>query len=130
MKDLDRLALALPEVVKEMRDDERPAYLLNAKLFCFHRIPRKDAVDDVTGERLDDVLAFRLADEEMKAMWLSDDRSIFFTTDHFNGHPWILLRIGDLPRVNNDELTEMLSDAWLARAPSRLAKAWIAIHDE
>jgi hypothetical protein len=40
------------------------------------------------------------------------------------------LRIGDLPRVNNDELTEMLSDAWLARAPSRLAKAWIAIHDE
>jgi hypothetical protein len=46
-----------------MRDDDRPAYLVNAKLFCFHRVPRKDAVDAVTGERLDDVLAFRLADE-------------------------------------------------------------------
>jgi hypothetical protein len=130
MNDLDRMALAFPEAVKELRHDDRPAFLVNAKLFCFHRVPRKDAVDDVTGERLDDVLAFRLADEEMKAMWLSDERSIFFTTDHFNGHPWILLRIGDLPRVNNDELSELLSDAWLARAPSRLAKSWLAGHVE
>lgn len=130
MKELDRIALSLPEAVKEMRTDDRPAYLVNAKLFCFHRIPRKDTVDDVTGERLNDVLAFRLADEEMKAMWLSDDRSIFFTTDHFNGHPWILLRIGDLPRVNNDELRELVSDAWLAGAPSRLAASWLAGHVE
>jgi hypothetical protein len=128
MKDLDRLALSLPEAVKEMRDDDRPAYLVNSKLFCFHRVPRKDAVDDVTGERLDDVLAFRLADEEMKSMWLSDERSIFFTTDHFNGHPWILLRIRDLPQVDRDELGEVVSDAWLARAPSRLTKSWLAGH--
>jgi hypothetical protein len=126
MKDMDRLALGLPEVVKELRDDERPAYLVNAKLFCFHRVPRKDAIDNTTGERLDDVLAFRLADEEMKAMWLADDRSIFFTTDHFNGHPWILLRIRDLPLVTNDELGEVISDAWLARAPARLTKVWLA----
>jgi hypothetical protein len=125
MEDLDRLALALPEVLKEMRDDERPAYLVGAKLFCFHRVPRKDALDDVTGERLDDALAFRLADEEMKAMWLADERSIFFTTEHFNGHPWILLRIKELARVTNDELGEVVSDAWLARAPARLATSWL-----
>ncbi|MGA2970604.1 MAG: MmcQ/YjbR family DNA-binding protein [Acidimicrobiales bacterium] len=130
MKDLDRIALALPEVVKELHDGDRPTYLVNRKLFCFHRVPRKDAVDDVTGERLNDVLAFRLADEEMKAMWLSDDRSIFFTTDHFNGHPWILLRIGDLSLVDSDELNELVSDAWLTRAPSRLAKSWLADHGE
>jgi hypothetical protein len=125
MKDLDRVALSLPQAVREMRDDDRPAYLVNAKLFCFHRVPRKDAIDAVTGERLDDVLAFRLADEGMKEMWLSDSRSIFFTTDHFNGHPWILLRIGDLARVDVDELRELVSDAWLARAPARLAKSWL-----
>jgi hypothetical protein len=125
MKDLDRLALALPETQKELRDDDRPAYLIAGKLFCFHRVPRKDALDDA-GERLDDVLAFRLADEEMKTMWLSDERSIFFTTDHFNGHPWILLRIGDLARVEADELRELVSDAWLARAPARLAQSWLA----
>jgi hypothetical protein len=125
MKDLDRIALALPQTQKEMRDDGRPAYLVAAKLYCFHRVPRKDALDSATGERLDDVLAFRLADEEMKTMWLSDDRSIFFTTDHFNGHPWILLRIGDLSRVHDDELSELISDAWLARAPAKLAKSWL-----
>lgn len=125
MRDLDRLALSLPEAVMEMRDDGRSAYLVNAKLFCFHRVPRKDALDEATGERLDDVLAFRLADEEMKRMWLADDRSIFFTTEHFNGHPWILLRIGDLARVDNDELAELVSDAWLARAPAKLAKSWL-----
>jgi hypothetical protein len=130
MKDMDRLALALPEAVKEVRDDDRPAYLVNAKLFCFHRVPRKDALDVSTGERLNDVLAFRVADEAMKEMWLADDRSIFFTTDHFNGHPWILLRIRDLPLVNNDELGEVVSDAWLARAPTRLTKAWLADYSE
>ena len=125
MRDLDRIALSLPEAVKEMRDDDRPAYLVNAKLFCFHRTPRKDAVDAATGERLDDVLAFRLADEEMKKMWLSDERSIFFTTDHFNGHPWILLRLGDLGALDHDELSELVCDAWLARAPTRLTKTWL-----
>jgi hypothetical protein len=130
MKDMDRLALALPEAVKEVRDDDRPAYLVNAKLFCFHRVPRKDALDVSTGERLNDVLAFRVADEAMKEMWLADDRSIFFTTDHFNGHPWILLRIRDLLLVNNDELGEVVSDAWLARAPTRLTKAWLADYTE
>jgi hypothetical protein len=130
MKELNQLALALPEVVREMRDDDRPAYLVSGKLFCFHRVPRKDAVDIVTGERLDDVLAFRVADDEMKAMWLADERSIFFTTDHFNGHPWILLRIRDLPRVTSDDLGEVVSDAWLAKAPARLTKTWLDEHSE
>ena len=130
MQDLKGIALALPEAVQETRDDGRPAYLVGGKLFCFHRVPRRDALDDDTGECLDDVLAFRLADEEMKSMWLSDDRGIFFTTDHFNGHPWILLRIGDLARVDIDELSELVGDAWLARAPSRLAKSWLAGQNE
>ncbi len=130
MNDLDRLALALPDTRKELRDDDRPAYLIAGRPFCFHRVPRKDALDSATGERLDDVLAFRVADEEMKTMWLSDERSIFFTTDHFNGHPWILLRIGDLASVDGDELAELVSDAWLARAPTRLATSWLGSHDQ
>jgi hypothetical protein len=125
MTDLDTLALAMPRSVKELRDDDRPNYLVDAKLFCFHRAPRRDALDDVTGERLDDVLAFRLADEEVKAMWLADGRGLHFTTPHFEGHPWILLRISDLPAVTRDELEEMVSDAWLARAPKRLAALWL-----
>ena len=41
MKDLDTLALAMPEATKEL-DDGRPVYNVHGKMFCFHRGPRKD----------------------------------------------------------------------------------------
>ncbi len=65
MADLDKLALALPEVTKEL-DEGRPAYKVAGKTFCFHRSPRPDALDPETGERLDDVLVFWVEDLEIK----------------------------------------------------------------
>jgi hypothetical protein len=125
MRDVEKVALSMPEAKKEVRDDDRPAYLVDGKLFCFHRTRRRDAVDPVTGERLNDVLVFRVADETMKTMWLADRPGVFFTTDHFDGHPWILTRIPSLADVERDELFELISDAWLSRAPKRLAKSWL-----
>ncbi len=49
MKDLDKLALAMPKVTKEL-DDGRPTYIVHGKMFCFHRGPRKDAVNLETGD--------------------------------------------------------------------------------
>ena len=129
MRDVEKMALAMPGTIKEMRDDDRPAFLIEGKLFCFHRTPRRDAVDPVTGERLDDVLVIRVANEEMKSMWLASRSSVFFTTDHFDRHPWILVRLPSLVDVDSDELAELISDAWLARAPKRLAATWLADHD-
>ena len=60
MADLEELALSLPEATKEVSDDGRPAYLVHGKLFCCHRSRRRDAIDPETGERLDDVLMFRV----------------------------------------------------------------------
>ena len=37
MRDLDELALELPETTKEVSDDGRPAYLVHGKAFCLHR---------------------------------------------------------------------------------------------
>ena len=48
MEDLDELALAMPEATKEL-DQGRPVYSVHGKMFCFHRGPRKDAVDPDTG---------------------------------------------------------------------------------
>jgi hypothetical protein len=62
MADLDELALALPHTTKGVSDDGRPSYLVHGKMFCFHRDRRRDAVDPDTGERLDDVLMFRVVD--------------------------------------------------------------------
>jgi hypothetical protein len=128
MADLDELALALPETTKEVSADGRPAYLAKGKLFCLHRSRRPDAVDPETGQRLDDVLMFRVADLGQKELLLADDRGLFFTTPHFDGYPAVLLRIPDLARMDREELQDTLVEAWLTRAPKRVAKAWLAEH--
>jgi hypothetical protein len=128
MADLDELALGLPQTTKEMSDDGRPSYLVHGKMFCFHRSRRPDAVDSETGERMADVLMFRVADLDVKDLILADDRGLWFTTPHFNGYPAVLIRIPDLARVDRDELEEMVVEAWLTRAQKRVAKAWLAEH--
>jgi hypothetical protein len=128
MTDLDELALALPQTTKEFSDDARPSFLVHGKLFCCHRGRRRDAIDAKTGERLDDVLMFRVADLGVKELMLADERGIFFTTPHFDGYAAVLLRIPDLGRLERDELEDVVVEAWLTRAQKRVAKAWLDAH--
>jgi hypothetical protein len=127
MKDLDRLALALPHVTKEVSEDGRPSYVVHGKSwFCFHRSPRRDAVDPETGERLTDVLVFRVDGVEVKELMLSDERGIFFSTRHWNGYAAVLMRIKDLERLDEQEVADLVAEAWLTKAQKRVAKAWLA----
>jgi hypothetical protein len=126
MADLDELALSLPQTTKELSHDGRPSYHVHGKLFLCHRSRRPDAIDAATGERLDDVLMFRVADLGAKELLLADERGVYFTTPHFSGYPAVLLRIPDLARVDRDELFDMVAEAWLTRAQKRVAKAWLA----
>jgi len=129
MADLDAFALAMPQATKEVSDDGRPTYLVHGKMFCFHRRPRPDAVDPERGERLDDVLVFRVADLDVKDMLLADSRGYFFTTPHWNGYPAVLLRIPELQHIDREELRDLVIEAWLTRAQKRVAKAWLAEHE-
>jgi hypothetical protein len=124
MADLDELALAMPEATRQ-DENGRPRYLVHGKFFCFHRGPRKDAVDPETGELLDDVLAFRVADLGVKELLLSDARGIYFTTPHWDGYSAVLVRIRDLGRLDRDELRDLVEEAWLTRAQKRLATQWL-----
>lgn len=126
MADLDALAMAMPQTTKELTPDGRPRYHVHGKLYCCHRTRRPDALDPETGERLDDVLMFRVADLEVKDMVLADDRGVFFTTPHFDGYPAVLVRIRDLARLDREELRETVIEAWLCRAQKRVARAWLA----
>lgn len=129
MSDLDELALAMPETTRELSDDGRPSYLVHGKMFCFHRGRRPDAIDPATGERLGDVLMFRVDGQEGKELVLADPRGVFFTTPHFNGYPAVLIRIPDLAQLDRSELRDLVVDAWLTRAQKRLAKAWLGEHE-
>jgi hypothetical protein len=125
MADLDALALSLPQATKGTSADGRPEYLVHGKLFLCHRTRRRDAVDPATGERLDDVLMFRVADLDVKELLLSDGRGIFFTTPHFDGYAAVLVRIPELARLDREELRDLVEEAWLTRAQKRVAKAWL-----
>jgi len=126
MGDLDELALSMPQTTKELSEDGRPAYRVHGKLFCCQRGRRKDAIDEQTGERLDDVLMFRVADLGVKELLLGDARGIYFTTPHFDGYPAVLVRIPSLGRLDREELHDLVAEAWLTRAQKRVGKAWLA----
>jgi hypothetical protein len=129
MADLDELALTLPETTKEVSEDGRPTYRTNGKMFCFHRGPRPDAVDPQTGERMEDVLVFRVADLDVKELLLADARGLFFTTPHWKGYAAVLMRSPQLERIDRSELEELVVEAWLTRAKKRVARAWLESHD-
>ena len=125
MRDLDQLCLAMPDVERHEDAEGRPSWQVAGKTFCFHRSQRPDAVDE-QGERLADVLVFWVDSLEEKDLILADDRSIFFTTPHFNGYPAVLIRIPALRRLKRAELQDLVVGAWLTRAQKRVAKAWLA----
>ena len=130
LRDVEKLALAMPETVKDEDNEGRPGYSVGGKVICWHRSPRPDALDPKSGERLTDVFVFRTTDLDVKEMTLQDDRGIFFTTPHWNGYPAILVRIRDLKHLKRAELRDLIEEAWLSRAPKRVAKAWLAEHGE
>ncbi|HET9634120.1 MAG TPA: MmcQ/YjbR family DNA-binding protein [Terrabacter sp.] len=125
LADIEEAALALPEVVREPETGGRPAFSVRGKAFAFARGPRKDAYDPRTGEPYDDVLVFRCTAEDKEAM-VGDPDSPWFTTPHWNGYDAVLLLERDLGRLTAEELREVVTDAWLQRAPRRLAKEWLA----
>jgi hypothetical protein len=130
LRDVEKLALALPQTVRGEDEEGRPSYSVNGKVICWHRSPRPDALDADTGERLTDVFVFRTTDLDVKEMTLSDDREIFFTTPHWNGYPAVLIRIPNLRQLRRAELRDLIEEAWLSRAPKRVTKAWLAEQGE
>ena len=46
----------------------------------------------------------------------------WFTTPHFDGYAYVLVRERDLGDLDHVELAEVVTDAWASRAPKRLVK--------
>jgi hypothetical protein len=56
-------------------------------------------------------------DLDERAMRLKSDPDVFLITDHYIAYPWILVR---LSVVRENELRELLEDAWRLVAPKGL----------
>jgi len=126
VKDVHDLALGMPHVTVDYGSGENPVYQVGRKSFVFFRNPRPDATDSQTGERYPDVIVFWVPSEADKQALIRDEASPFFTTEHFEGHPSVLLRASRISELTRRELAELIQDAWLSRASARRAAAWLS----
>jgi hypothetical protein len=120
--DVRRFALALPET-SERSPHGVLEWRVKDKGFVRER-PLRRADIEALGDQapVGPILAARVADVGVKEALLADDPTVFFTIPHFHGFPAILVR---LDRIAVAELEELVVEAWLARAPKRLAKAYL-----
>jgi len=67
------------------------------------------------------ILGARVEHVGAKEALLADVPDVFFTTPHFDGYAAILVR---LERIASEDLQEVVVEAWLTRAPTRLAQGY------
>jgi hypothetical protein len=120
--DVRRIALALPETSEGSSRGLR-RWTVKDKLFVWERPLRRGDIEALGAEAPDGpILGARVEHLGAKEALLADDARAFFTTPHFDGYPAILVRLDD---INLEDLNEVIVEAWLARAPKRLAKAYV-----
>lgn len=126
LEDVRRIAEALPEVTSKtswghemwrVRDKgfvwERPLHKTDLAALA----DRGDTAPE--GE----ILGVRVGDEGEKQAMLASEPDVYFTIPHFDGYPAVLVR---LDAVSADRLEEIVTEAWLIRAPKRIAAAFLA----
>jgi hypothetical protein len=121
--DVRRLALSLPETSeRESRDNLQ--WQVKGKPFVWERPLRRsdygalgDAAPDgpILGAWVEHLVA--------KEALLAEDPGVFFTTPHFDGWAVVLVRLDE---IGPEDLEEVVVEAWLARAPKRLAQSYLA----
>jgi len=106
-----QLALALPEV-QDGTSYGTPACKVKGKLFVrFHQ----------DGESLVVRVEFPERESLLKA-----DPETFYITDHYLNYPWILVRLAN---VREDQLSELLKQAWRLVAPPRLVASFYGLSE-
>jgi hypothetical protein len=120
--DVQRIALALPDAGERVSRELRQ-WVVKDKLFVWER-PLRRADLAALGDSAPDgpILGARVEHLVAKEALLASEPELFFTTPHFDGYPAVLVR---LERIDLEELDELITEAWLARAPKRLARAYL-----
>lgn len=117
--DVARIAAALPET----SETTPRTWRVRKKLVVWERPLRKaDYAALGDGAPSGDILGARVADEGVKFALIADNPEVYFTTPHFDGYPAVLV---ELAAIDVPELTELITEAWLAQAPATVAKKFL-----
>jgi hypothetical protein len=73
------------------------------------------------------LLGVRVESQAAKDALLADPSGVYLTTSHFDGHTIVLVQLSAIP---DDELRELVIEAWLCRAPPALARGYAREHPE
>ena len=127
-EDVQRIATALPETVEQEGRDGLRTWRVRDRMVVWER-PLRRADYQALGDAAPagPILGARVPDLGVKEALLVDDPEVYFTTPHFDGYPAVLVR---LDRISVAELTELVTEAWLDRAPKRLARDYLAARGE
>jgi hypothetical protein len=120
--DVARLALSMPEATERLSRGLRQ-WRVGDKLFVWERPLRRSDLEAL-GDAAPDgpILGARVEHLIAKEALLADAPDVLFTTPHFDGYPAVLVR---LDRISVVDLEEVVVEAWLARAPKRLAQRYL-----
>jgi hypothetical protein len=117
--DVARIALGLPETDERLSRGNRQ-WRVKDKLFVWERPLRQSDLTALgSAAPSGPILGARVEHEMAKQALVADPSGVFFTTPHFDGYPAILVR---LDAIGAGELEEVIVEAWLCRAPKRLAE--------
>jgi hypothetical protein len=124
-EDVRRLALSLPES-EERTSRGHAQWRVREKLFVWERPLRNSDLRALGADAPEGpILGARVEHVGAKEALIADDPGVYFTTPHFDGYPAILVQ---LERITADELEEVVVEAWLCRAPKRLADRYVEEH--
>ncbi|MCE7010457.1 MmcQ/YjbR family DNA-binding protein [Kibdelosporangium philippinense] len=125
-EDVRRIALGLPSVVESTSGFGHIQWRVKDKSFIWERPLRKSDYEALGDSAPDGpILGVRVADVGVKEALIAADPGVYFTTPHFDGYPAILVQLAEIPVP---ELDELITEAWLDRAPKRMAKEFLAEH--
>lgn len=124
--DVRRLAMALPETSEpSSAGAAHVEWRVKEKTFLWERPLRRADVEALgAAAPKGPILAARVPDVGAKEALVAAQPDVYFTTPHFNGYPAILVR---LDQIEAAELEELVVEAWLARAPKRLARTFLEV---
>jgi hypothetical protein len=125
-EDVDEICGSLPETELGTSWGDRPTWKVprgdKGKGFVLYRAPHRSAVDPDTGEMYDDLVVITTPTEVEKHALVADESTPFFTIDHFKGYAAVLVQQSRLGEIGRDELEEIITDAWAAKAPKKLVR--------
>ena len=121
--DVARIALGLPQTSEKVSRHLRQ-WRVKDKLFVWERPLRRSDLEAL-GDGAPDgpIIGARVEHLGAKEALLAEPSGVYFTTPHFDGYPIVLAQLDEL---SGEDLDELVVEAWLARAPPKLAQAYLA----